>query len=248
MDLGPIALVAAASVAAGLVQGTTGFGAGIVVMLALPQLFGVLGASAVSVSSTIAFCALMAWRYRDAIEWRQIPAPAALFLATSSACVMLARGLDPSWLRVALGAFLVAFSAHALVAGTGRGEDAGRLGPAALLACVVGSGICDGLFGIGGPLMVVYFLSRVGDKRAYLGTLQAFFLMGSVYGAVFRAGVGVLTAELLGAVAVCSAGLLVGLTAANRIVDRIDMATLRRLVYVVICACGCLNVWMGVVG
>ncbi|MCR5469218.1 MAG: sulfite exporter TauE/SafE family protein, partial [Lachnospiraceae bacterium] len=57
--------------------------------------------------------------------------------------------------------------------------------------CIVVSAVCDGLFGICGPLMVLYFLSVTESTYEYLGTLQLFFTINSVYNTIFRFAKGI---------------------------------------------------------
>ena len=54
-------IVALTAAAAGTVQTVTGFGAAVVLMLVLPHLFGVVTASALSMSICIALTASLAW-------------------------------------------------------------------------------------------------------------------------------------------------------------------------------------------
>ena len=54
-------IVALTAAAAGAVQTVTGFGAAVVLMLVLPHLFGVVTASALSMSICIALTASLAW-------------------------------------------------------------------------------------------------------------------------------------------------------------------------------------------
>lgn len=245
MDVGGLCVVAGVAAVAGLVQGVTGFGAGIVVMTVLPMLLGVARGSAVSVAAAIAFDGAMAWHYRDSLRIREAAAPAALFVAVSAVCIAFAKVADPTLMKGALGVFLMLLSVYFLV--LRRDEPTHGMGRLASIGCVAVSGACDGLFGIGGPLMVVYYLARIGDKRAYLGTLQLFFLVTALFGTGMRVVAGILTADLLGVVALVALALVAGQQVAHRVVERLDAALLRRVTYVLIGASGAYYVVQAVV-
>jgi len=107
--------------------------------------------------------------------------------------------------------------------------------------CIIISGACDGLFGIGGPLMVLYFMSMTHSTHAYLGTIQLFFWINSLYNTAFRFYRGVLLPEHLIFIACGMIGILIGGAAAGKIVDRLNIETMRKLIYVMIGISGVIN-------
>lgn len=121
----------------------------------------------------------------------------------------------------------------------------GTLPGAAALACIVVSGVCDGAFGIGGPLMVLYYLSRTDGVEECLGTIQGFFCVTLVCATAFRLATGVMGVQQLPLVA---AGVLLGAAEGTRLAERLDGQVLRRATYVVIGLAGALNVVSGVGG
>lgn len=241
---GALLATLAGALVGGLVQGVTGFGAGVVLMLVLPVLLTVPRAAAVSGAVCVALTASMAWRYRSHLRPAAIVGPAALYVVSSAAAVTLTRGADQSAMKVALGAFLVALAAYSLLAPDERGRVEG---PAAL-ACIVVSGFCDGAFGIGGPLMVLYYLSRTDGVEEYLGTIQGFFCVTLACATAFRLATGVMGVQQLPLVAAGVAGVLLGAAEGARLAERLDGRALRRTTYVVIGLAGALNVVSGVGG
>lgn len=236
-------LVAAASaLLGGFVQGVTGFGAGVVIMVALPALLAVPQAAAVSGAICVALTASMTWRYRASVRPAAIAGPAALYVTASAAAIVLTRGVDQGVMKVALGLFLMALAAYSLLAPGGEGRC---VEGAAALACVVVSGVCDGAFGIGGPLMVLYYLSRTDGVEEYLGTIQGFFCVTLVCATAFRLATGVIGAAQLPLVLGGVACVLVGAALGARVVERLDAGALRRATYVVIGLAGAVNVVSG---
>ncbi len=227
-----------ASAAGGLVQGVTGFGAGIVMMLVLPFALSVPEGAGVTGVASLALTISMAWRYRRHTRLNAIAAPAVGYIAVSWASILLGRNVDPAMMKAALGVFLIALSAYFL---SGKG-DGFRPEGAVAAACVLVSGVCDGLFGIGGPLMVVYYLARIDDTREYLGTIQAFFAVTLAAATAMRLASGVLTVADAPLGIASIAGVLVGSSAASRLVGKLDDALVRRATYAVIGFAGAVSV------
>ena len=106
---------------------------------------------------------------------------------------------------------------------------------------IIISGVCDGLFSIGSPLMVLYFLSKTEDKEEYLGTLQMLFFMTLLFNTVVRFSHHILQPEHVPVVLAGAAGIAVGLTVANKIVNRVDDRVFRRFAYMAIALSGIYN-------
>lgn len=231
-------LVMLPALAGGLIQGVTGFGAGIVIMIFLPQLLPVTQAAGISTAICTVLCMTMAWRYRKHAQLKQVVGPAVLYLAVSSACVLVAQGIDQQLMKGILGAFLVVLALYFLLA-----QSAANFKPEGFVAvlCIVISGLCDGLFGVGGPLMVIYFMARTKDSGEYLGTIQAFFALATLYITIFRFATGVITPLHLPLIAAGIVGVLAGLTVANYIVSRLNPSLVRQLTYAVIGLSGLWN-------
>ena len=213
---------------AGLVQGLTGFGAGIILMVALPSFFDVVEAAGVSQAICLVIVFLMFWRYRSHVSARKVVPPLVLFLAVSWTTILVAQSSDQDVLKILLGAFLVVFSLYKLFWASGEQKP---LSLPAKAVCIALAGLCDGLFGIGGPPMVIYYAANTESTEEYLGTLQAFFLVTTISSLVFRLSRGALTMAALPTVAVGIVCVVAGLTVANHLVSRLDDAVMRRLTY-----------------
>ncbi len=224
---------------AGLIQGVTGFGAGIVMMVVFPYLFNVVTGAALSGAICIVLCLTMVYRYRKFIRFKAIVWPALLFSFTSSVAIMFSTNIDQGLLKLILGVFLVVLSVYFLFFAKNTNV---QVTPLLSFFFVVISGIFAGLFGIGGPLMVIYFLSISKSKEDYLGTIQSFFLIVGSYQTAFRIYNGILGIEHIQYILIGMLGVLGGVTIANRIVHRINSDMLRRLTYIFIGISGALNV------
>ena len=229
----------AAALAGGIVQGVTGFGAGVVMMLALPLAFAVPQAAGISGAVCMVLTAAMTWRYRARASVSAIVGPAVIYVVASSVSIVVARGVEQDAMKGALGVFLVLLACYFLFV-QGEGEFVPK--GAVALACIVVSGVCDGMFGIGGPLMVVYYLARTQGVEEYLGTIQGFFFVTLVCATAFRLASGVLGIGHVPMMLAGVAGVLAGSAIAARLVDRLDAGLVRRATYMVIGLAGVVNV------
>ena len=224
---------------AGLVQGVTGFGSCIVIMMVLPHYFPLAQAAGIAVSSTLIMGIIMILRYRKNILVKQALLPSVLYLMVTSLVIHYSAAMDPRIMKKALGVFLILLSEYYL--GFAKSDQNHKMPLIIAVFCIVISATCDGLFGIGGPLMVLYFLSRTKNLHEYLGTLQLFFLVNNVYNTSFRFYKGILKPEHLIFIAVGMVGIFLGTMVAGKIVDKVKTTVLRKLVYGMIGISGIIN-------
>ena len=222
----------------GIVQGVTGFGAGVVMMVFLPLQFSVIQSAGISSAICLVLCASMVIRYYKTINFKRIILPAILYLAVSSVSILFAKMLDQDLMKGILGGFLVLLAIYFLFFSKSEIEPKGIVA----LLCIVISGICDGLFGIGGPLMVIYFLGKTHSKEEYLGTIQCFFFINVLYTTIFRIVNSILTVSLLPGIGLGMIGVLVGAWMAGKIVDHLDIVRIRQFTYILIGLCGLSNI------
>ena len=225
---------------AGLVQGVTGFGSCIVIMLVLPFYFPLAEAAGIAVATTLIMGIVMILRYRTSINVREALLPSLLYIIVSSLAIHFSASVDQTLMKKVFGVFLVLLSEFYL-GFVPANSNQKKLPLLAGAACIILSAACDGLFGIGGPLMVIYFMHRTTDLHEYLGTLQLFFLVNNVYNTGFRFFRGVLGPQHLIFIAVGMAGILIGVLIAGKIVEKVRRDVLRKLIYVMIGISGLVN-------
>lgn len=225
---------------AGLVQGVTGFGSCIVIMLVLPFYFPLAEAAGIAVATTLIMGVVMILRYRTSINVREALLPSLLYIIVSSLAIHFSASVDQTLMKKVFGVFLVLLSEFYL-GFVPANSNQKKLPLLAGAACIILSAACDGLFGIGGPLMVIYFMHRTTDLHEYLGTLQLFFLVNNVYNTGFRFFRGVLGPQHLIFIAVGMAGILIGVLIAGKIVEKVRRDVLRKLIYVMIGISGLVN-------
>lgn len=230
--------MAAAAFIAGLVQGVSGFGSGTVQMMFLPWFFPLNEAAGIGGVVSCTLTAVLFFRYRKYLKPRKIILPIILYSIGSYFSISFSTLVDQALMKRVMGGFLILLSIYFLFVRKTKMEKVGHL-TAAVFSVV--SGICDGLFGIGGPLMVILFLARSDSKEEYLGNTQAHFFVTLVINCFIRVHNGIITTVhlpymLLGSVFIWAGGFV-----ASRIADRIDGEKLRKIVYVCVGLAGLIN-------
>ena len=229
-------LVSAA--AAGLVQTVTGFGSAIMLMLALPYFFDMLHAPALASAITLGLSVGLAWRFRKLINYRQTLPLAAVYVMASTLVISKAGALDLNLLSMAFGLFLILLSLYYLLL-----PKSVSLRPSlwSALLCAAAAGVCGGMFGIGGPLLVVYFLAVSESKNSYLANLQLLFAITNLVNTLTRAYYGIYTLALVPLTLVGILGINLGKLVGLRVLDRIDIERMKQVVYVFVGISGVLT-------
>ena len=107
--------------------------------------------------------------------------------------------------------------------------------------CAMVSGMSSGLFGIGGPLMAVYYLSVTEEKKVYAANLQFLFALTSVINLTIRIQKGFYSLSFLPLTVLGILGITAGKWAGVRILERIDMKMMQRAVYALVGLSGLLT-------
>ena len=105
------------------------------------------------------------------------------------------------WVKLALGALIIAYSAYSLVAK--RSAQLDHDSRVWLFACGFLSGVLGGAYGINGPPLVVYGNLRRWSAQQFRATLQAYFLPASLIGVAGYATQGLLTRSVARDFALC---------------------------------------------
>lgn len=233
--------IALSACIAGIVQGITGFGAGIVMMMILPMILGNIPQSAgVSTAICVILSAQMVYLYRKHVDIKKVILPSILYILICSISMYFSTMIDQNLMKKVFGTFLLLLAIYYLF--INKNNERKKLSLALSLFCIVVSAACDGLFGVGGPLMVLYFLSTTHNTHQYLGTIQAFFTINCFYNTCFRIYRGIILPEHLIYIAVGMICIVIGGYIANKIVDKLDGVLVRKLTYIMIGISGLINI------
>ena len=223
-----------------LIQRVTGFGLGIFAMIFLPYIAGSYGeANVLSGMVSIVFCLIVGYSYLKYINWRNILIPAAASTVVSYFAVEFMKTQDDGTMRLILGVFLICLSVYFMFfsckikirATWYTGLIAGAL-----------SGVMGGLFAMGGPPMVIYFMQSEKDINCYMGTIQGYFLLSGVFTVLIKAAAGFVTPNVMLLWLVGLIGLPAGILIGRLIHRKIDACLIRRLVYAVMALSGAVNI------
>ncbi len=229
-----------AALFSGLLQGITGMGGGMLLMLVLPFFFPVPQAAAVSGAICLCLTISLVIRYRKHINYRKALPPTVLYILASAFAIHFAVEADAEKIRKGFGAFLIILSLFLVFK---KETNAFSPGPVVSILFVLISGICDGLFSIGSPLMVLYFSSRTGSKEEYLGTTQLLFFFSLLVNTCLRFFQHLVGREHLPFILLGFIGILAGLQIANRFVSRINGSALKKIAYAAIGLSGVFNLF-----
>jgi uncharacterized protein len=196
-----------------LVQGTIGFGFGLLVAPIIALLDERLVPGSVLVLG-LTVATVIAWRERGALDWRGIKwALVGRVIGTLVGAYAVTR-LDPDQLAVALGGFIL-LAVVLSVAGWHV-----RPTPPALVGAGAISGVMGTLVSIGGPPMaLVYQRERAQRLRS---TLAGFFLFGAAFALVTLAASGELRGRQITDALLLLPGLVVGLVASQHLGRHLD--------------------------
>jgi len=233
-----LALVAVVLAVAQVVYVLFGFGAGLIAVgslaLFMPDLKdAVVLLLLVNIPAEL----FVVWRARREIRWRGIVVICvALAVGVPAGTAILQLG-DPSVVLTILGGFLVVFGGlFLLLPETQRvNEGVGREAGIGLI-----SGLLSGLFGTGGPPLIVYFRLRGIDKSAFRSHLMAIFLVVTAVRLPSYAFSGLLTAERLYSALLVLPAALVGGLIGHRIHLQLSEQQFRRSVSVALALLGVL--------
>ena len=170
-------LTALVAFAGSFIQSSSGFGYAIICMAVWPMFMPFYTASILE--SIVAFfmviyIAVRLWKF---IDWKLLLPPVIMATVTSFLGVNTLMSLDEEVLSKIMGTVLLILAVYFIFFSSKVHLKGGIVSG---LAAGAISGFCGGLFNIGGPPMVAYFLSVTDDKEKYNATLQMFFTINTI--------------------------------------------------------------------
>lgn len=229
------------SVLGSIIQRVSGFGFGIIVMIFLPYILGSYGeANALSGLLSFVSCGAVAislWRH---IDWKNLIFPFIGYALISLPTIIFMSLQPDSIMFILLGAALILLSFYFIFF-----SEKIKIKAAWWTGLLSGSisGVMGGLFAMGGPPVVVYFVqTEKEDKLAYLATIQMYFTLTNLYGTGVKAFRGLVTPNVL-LLALCgTVGLALGILIGKAIFNKLNALTIRRVVYGVMAVSGIANI------
>ena len=227
------------AVLAGVVQSLTGFGGAVMMMLVLPYYFAIPAASSIASAVCLGLNVVLLVKFRRHLDWHLWLLPTIPYLAVSTAVIHLVEQLDLRLLSVAFGGFLMLLSAYFLV--FARHLSVTPSWKAAML-CGAIAGVTLGLFGIGGPLMSLYFLPTAKSKESYTANMQCAFFVANLSNMFSRLSCGIMPVYLIPLTLFAFLAVNVGKAFGLRILQYLDGQKIRTLVYAFVGVSGLITV------
>lgn len=227
-----------AAMAAGTIQSMTGFGAAVTMMLVIPHFFGLVQAPGLVTTISLGLCTTLLWKFRRHVEWSSALPVTAAYVVFSTVAIRMVGSVDLKTLSVAFSVFLILLSLYFFF---GQSRTALRPNLATALVCGSAAGVTGGLFSIGGPLVVLYFLPAAKSKEGYVANLQFLFTVTNLTGLYVRVSEGIYTFDLLPYTLVGIVGITLGKLLGLRVLDKLDIDRMRRIVYAFVGISGVVN-------
>jgi uncharacterized membrane protein YfcA len=217
-----------------------GFGSGLIAVGGLALLFPeikdvVVVLLLVNLPAELWVC----WRSREEISWRPIAIlGVGIGIGIPLGAVVL-RQSDPRFILTILGWFLMLVGLVFL-----RLPSGGRFKPPAWAGPPVGllSGLLTGLFGTGGPPLIIWYHLTAAGKSAFRGNLMTIFLLMTFVRVPSYLVGGLITAPRLWSTLLVLPAVLFGAWLGHRLHIRISETAFRRLVSALLFALGLVQV------
>ena len=162
------------AVISGIAQGVCGFGAGVIMMIILPYFFSISQSAGIAGLISMALIVLMVIRYRKHIRMKNVIPPVILYAAVSATAIYFSPMVDQVLLKRLFGAFLILITLYHFF--LDKKSSVKKWPVPVSIAAIIFSGACSGLFSVGGPLMVIYYMAHTDSKEEFLGTTEMLFM------------------------------------------------------------------------
>jgi uncharacterized membrane protein YfcA len=223
-----LALGLAIALVGGLVRGTTGFGAAMVMTPALALLMGPRVAVPVALLLETFAAVTMLPASAKIARWSVITPVGAAAICTVPLGGLLLSGADPLTLRRLIAATVIVF-ALALLAGK-RFHGQHRMGTSIALGAL--SGTMLGATSIGGPPVILYLLSGPDPVAVTRANLTLYIVLVSAAGLVMLAFTGLLDAFAWRTAAALATPFVIGVVAGSKLFSRFSDQRFRQLTMV----------------
>ncbi len=230
-------LIFVLAIGASLIQRVSGFGFGIFVMMFFPYFIPSYG-EATTLSGLLAgsTALLIAMRNYRHIQWSIMLPLLVVNIIVSYIAIEYMASLSSATLKRCFGAMFVVIAIYFLF----FEKEKKRLPRNWWTKGVLGtlSGVMGGMFAMPGPPIVLYCISNINNKIAYIATLQASSVILNIFYTGFRAKVGFFGESILLWWGVGLLGALVGTNIGTRLFGIISGETLKKVVYLLLLISG----------
>ena len=235
------ALVAVIALFAYVIKGFAGFGSAIVMVSVLTLFVDLKTVVFVTSACAAVNGAALFARCRRHVVWRPILWLVAASVLGLGVGTYVLVSFSAEALKKWLGVFVCVFSAYMLFSSRQAAMEGLRRWPEWLApVCGFVAGVVFGLYGTGGPIVVIYLAHRLMQKDVLRGSLIAAFLVMDALRLCGYIGCGLARSDALTLSCVAAPAALVGGHVGTLVQARVDGKTFRRVVAVLLLAAGLL--------
>ena len=233
MSINTILIIFVVYLFAMIIQRVCGFGMGIIAVMILPYFTGAHTPAAAYTNAISA--SYIAWKFRENVRWKlTIPILCGSYLATFLSIRFLGNASFDLMEKI-LGIMLLVLSVYFLFF---KGKIKLPSDPQyGFLAGLIG-GITNGLFGAGGPPVVIYLLGATASHAIYLATIQGYFAFNNIYATIVRFLSGQLTPEVLTGLWGAIPAMVLGIFVGDRLAPHLPDKTILKGIYILMALSG----------
>lgn len=173
--------------AGSFLQVHTGLGLGILSMTIFPLLFPLSTAVGLNVAIAAMSALYIMISRRAYIRWDIIIPVILISLVISTITTLLSLSAEQSVLTLILGCVLI-FLALYFAVFAGRIHIHGSRRNGLLMGLLAGVG--NGLFGLGGPPVALYFMASMNGTKEYVASIQTYFFFSNIVTVIVRTATG----------------------------------------------------------
>jgi uncharacterized membrane protein YfcA len=213
---------------AGMVQGVSGFGFGLLSVGLLALIWpDPKSATIIPLLPNLAICGYILWSCRRQIPWATLKGYMVGTVAGVPLGVLMLREVDLIVVYVGIGTLLIGSGVYGLLPQT-RGRPWHRYWLGVPLGLLTGG--LGGAFNTGGPPAIAFFSNQPLNRFQTVAALQAVFLAAGVVRLGSLLSAGMLPARLAGISMIGLAAALIGVAAGVWILHRAGEAPIQRLI------------------
>ena len=232
-------LIAAIALGASYTQSVTGFGFGIFSMMFFPYILLYTESNILSsILSAFTSITVAALTFKK-INWKNLIFPLIGCLFATYFAVEFIGSQKNEVLLLILGAVLLVLSVYFFFFSSKI-----KIKPTPIAGLIAGviSGIMGGMFAIGGPPVVIYFIQSEKDSDSYLATISAYFVLSNVISITTKAAAGFITPNVWVSLAAGAVGMATGSLIGKLTRDKMNANMLKKAVYGFMAISGIINV------
>ena len=239
MEIHILVLISIVTLGASYIQSVTGFGFGIIAMIFLPSLLLYTEANVLSSILSTVTSALVVIAMHRKTSWKNLIFPLLGSTVANYLAITFVKSAKNELLTLLLGFALFALSIYFFFF-----SNKIKIKPTWYIGLIVGSisGVMSGLFSIGGPPVVIYYMQSEDNTDRYLATISAYFVFSGLISISMKVAAGFVTQNVLLGLALGFLGMLAGSFLGKRTRDKANPKMIKKAVYGVMAISGLMNI------